>query len=405
MSLDDGDTLRGSDKFAFFRGLNTDKSPGRRDVPINDLVDYLNDPSSGLVAGGGEGGVVWSRITANTNAETNNGYIIDSSGGAVTMILPSSPSEGDAFEFYVEDSTSTITIDRNGNNMNAVASNISLKGSDHIQVVYVDATTGYRDITSTYIGFSEVVFNSTSSSYAVPAGMTNMDILVVGGGGGGSGGAGGGGGVRNINGIAVTDANTLNIVVGAGGVGSAGGAGNNGGVSSVEIITGATYTSSGGGSGGAFQAAGATGGSGGGAGQNGANAGGAGNSGAYNPSEGNSGGGNTAVWASPYAGNGGGGHSAAGASASSSSVAGGGGDGSILFGIAVGGGGGGSASTAGTAGAGGLGGGGDGVTGIVVGTAGADNTGGGGAAGPFNPNTFSFGGAGGTGIVILRFTQ
>jgi uncharacterized membrane protein len=44
MSLDDGDSLRLSDKFAFFRGLKTDKSSGRRDVPLNDLVTLLNDP-------------------------------------------------------------------------------------------------------------------------------------------------------------------------------------------------------------------------------------------------------------------------------------------------------------------------------------------------------------------------
>jgi hypothetical protein len=44
MSLDDGDSLRLSDKFAFFRGNNTDASSGRRDVPLNDLVTLLNDP-------------------------------------------------------------------------------------------------------------------------------------------------------------------------------------------------------------------------------------------------------------------------------------------------------------------------------------------------------------------------
>ena len=52
MSLDDGDSLRLSDKFAFFRGNNTDASSGRRDVPLSDLVTLLNDPSSGLVSGG-----------------------------------------------------------------------------------------------------------------------------------------------------------------------------------------------------------------------------------------------------------------------------------------------------------------------------------------------------------------
>ena len=237
--------------------------------------------SDKLAVGGG--GLTWSRITTNTNASSNNGYIIDSTGGNITITLPASPSAGDVFEFYVEDSSSAITIGRNGNFINEASSDLSLTEADHVQLVYVDATTGYRDITSTYISFTEVIFNSTTSSYAVPAGMTNMDMLIVGGGGGGSAGAGGGGGVRNLNGIAVTDANTLNIVVGSGGLGVAGTTGNNGGVSSVEIVAGTTYTSSGGGAGGAYLAAGAAGGSGGGGGQNGANAGGAGNAGAYSP--------------------------------------------------------------------------------------------------------------------------
>lgn len=41
MSLDAGDTLRSSDTFAFFRGLNTDKSSGRRDVPLSSLVAFI----------------------------------------------------------------------------------------------------------------------------------------------------------------------------------------------------------------------------------------------------------------------------------------------------------------------------------------------------------------------------
>lgn len=51
MSLDDGDILRGSDNFKFFRGNNTDKSKGVRDVPLDNLVSFLNIPDNGLVAG------------------------------------------------------------------------------------------------------------------------------------------------------------------------------------------------------------------------------------------------------------------------------------------------------------------------------------------------------------------
>ena len=56
MGLDAGDVVRGSDTFGFFRGLNTDKSAGKRNVPINDLVSYLNDPTILDNVGGGGGG-------------------------------------------------------------------------------------------------------------------------------------------------------------------------------------------------------------------------------------------------------------------------------------------------------------------------------------------------------------
>ncbi len=91
---------------------------------------------------------------------------------------------------------------------------------------------------------------STSTTWTVPAGVTAIDILVVGaGGGGGSDGGGGGGGgeVRITTGISVGAGVSATITVGSGGNGSIhGGAGSSPGGSSSLVISGTTYSAGGG---------------------------------------------------------------------------------------------------------------------------------------------------------------
>jgi len=77
MSLDDGDSLRLSDKFAFFRGLNTDASSGRRDVPLNDLVTLLNDPDVLTNVGGGASQAEVDNLKTNLAINTLNDVIVE----------------------------------------------------------------------------------------------------------------------------------------------------------------------------------------------------------------------------------------------------------------------------------------------------------------------------------------
>jgi hypothetical protein len=273
-----------------------------------------------------------------------------------------------------------------------------------------------------------------------PTQSLTADYLVVAGGGGGaaqhSAGGGGGGYRTSLGGTALSlTAQAYTVTVGAGGAPSQFGTnpittnGNNGSNSVFSSIT-----ASGGGGGGRYQSvAGNAGGSGGGGGPDSA-VGGAGNAGGYTPVEGYAGGNGAAHNTGGGGGGGGGGAGGVGANA----VAGGSG-GAGNGGIGVqnnidgnnyywAGGGGGATIQTGTAGAGdgGLGGGGGGggaaggilgigggsainsgingkssagSTGATGGAGGANTGGGGGGGGSYESSA----GAGGSGIVIIRY--
>jgi len=277
-----------------------------------------------------------------------------------------------------------------------------------------------------------------AATWTCPAGVTNIEVLVVaGGGGGGSAAGGGGGGVIYDPRYPVVPTTVYNLSVGAGGAAattsSSGVAGSSGTNSTFDLLT-----AIGGGGGGAYNTpnnAGLSGGSGGGGGSvvggNAANLGGASTVGQGWK------GGNGNASSNPWASGGGGGAGGAGYPATSGGYAGNGGPGIMcdITGTALywGGGGGGGAQGGrdgtGNAGAGGVGGGGGGCvtyqTGTILtffGGAGALNAGGNGnavaggtgaAAGAGGANTGGGGGgqgisvgasgAGGSGIVVIRY--
>lgn len=271
---------------------------------------------------------------------------------------------------------------------------------------------------STQGAYTVHVFNG-NGTFVPPAGLSSLDVLVVGGGGGGGGtygGGGGGGGVRWLTGVTVNQP-SYGVVVGAGGAGGAGisvvddpsGNGQAGGNSSfgTNVALGGGF----GQGGGQTSGGGGVGGSGGGGGgivSGSARPGGNGTAG--QGSNGGAGNGNTG--ANNRSGGGGGGAGAAGAPGTN----GAGGDGgaganySAFFGTSVGqsgffgGGGGGGKRSGGNSlgGSGGQGGGGAGGGAQSPGaTAGLPNTGGGGGASGGTAGTP--GANGGSGVVIVRY--
>jgi hypothetical protein len=439
---------------------------------LGDSGDTINIPAgvtisnSGTATGfGATGAVNWdvaSIKTADFTGVAGVGYFVNTTGGAVIVTLPASPTAGDVIgvsDYGNNFNTANCTLNRNGSNIGGLAINGTLSERGlAVTLVFVDATKGWivtdsgnqtEGGTATFIAasggtvtesgdFKIHTFNSpgtfTVSSLGNAGGSTTVDYLVVAGGGGGGAGcaAGGGGGAGGMrfsfpnpqSGGHPVSAQGYPITVGAGGTAgpgpataSGGGCGSQGSSSIFDSIT-----SAGGGLGGAGACSNNPGGAGGSGGGGGRFAGsGAGNTpaaptplGGPQGNPGGVGGGNGTPSPAP-GGGGGGGRNAAGGTSPDGNTGGTGGAGTAIAisGSCItyaGGGGGGSypASTAQVPG--GAGGGGKGAPPApplsdMDGTANTGGGGGGGSEAPSygTPTNDSPGGTGGSGIVVIRY--
>jgi len=316
-------------------------------------------------SGFGRTGTVDWCTTAKTSpftAVSGDGFFVNTTGGTVTVTLPSSPSAGDIVslaDYASTWGTNKVTVCNNSSKINAGAFPVDLTTSGQsVTLVYVDGTRGWKTVqdstedmtgepnfvsatggTITTCGDYKIHTFTGSSSLvltqgAVPANNKVSYMVVAGGGGSGSnhGGGGGAGGFREgklssdpytASPLAATPCSALSvttqtypITVGAGGNGATvptpyAGA-TNGSPSTFSSIT-----STGGGRGGTRHDGanpgyhnGSPGGSGGGTGgENGGATAGSGNDPSVSPSQGNSGG----AWSPTYWGGAGGGATAAGA--------------------------------------------------------------------------------------------
>ena len=102
-------------------------------------------------ASGGGGGLAWEVISGADTATSGEGFLIDSSGGVVTLTLPSTPSEGDTVavcDYTNSATTNAITVGRNSSNIEGVADDlvIDVDGAG-FTLVYSDATRGWVIVT------------------------------------------------------------------------------------------------------------------------------------------------------------------------------------------------------------------------------------------------------------------
>ena len=425
--------------------------------------DTVTLGSGASQSGFGRTGTVNWDTTAKTSAFTavsGNGYFVNTTSGAITVTMPASPSAGDIVgikDYAGTFATNNVILDRNGSNFDGAPANATLSTNQlSAFFVYVDGTQGWKATqndsgqygaqyiaatggTVTCCGDYKIHTFTGPGTFTVtcagnPAGSSTVDYLVIAGGGGGAGDAGGGGGAGGFRlsnstcmpapltsplatptALPVT-AQGYPITVGAGGSGAtsgspapAGCAGSNSVFSTITSAAGGGGASSGG------SAAGPGGSGGGGRGSN--PIGGTGNTPPVSPPQGQPGGNG------PAGGGGGGGAVCAGTPAGPSSPTPGGAGGTGSFAVSsgfagcngttgpvcgaryfAGGGGGGGDQCGVSGGTGGTGGGGAGAgrPAPSPATAGTTNTGGGGGGGGV-PFPSSLGGAGGSGIVIIRY--
>ena len=184
--------------------------------------------SGATQTGFGRTGTVDWCTTAKTGPLTvvsGNGYFLNTTGGAITVTLPSSPSAGDivAFKDYAgtwATACKAVAVCRNGSKINGTCFNTNLNTkAQSVTLIYVDGTKGWQDIhdstaevtgapnyvtatggntTITCGDFKTHIFTGDGtfcvSSGGAASGSNTVDYFVVAGGGGGGVGRGAGGG-------------------------------------------------------------------------------------------------------------------------------------------------------------------------------------------------------------------
>ena len=358
----------------------------------NDIVEMVAFTTGSVIST--TGALVWQSVkTANFTAVSGNAYPVNTTSGAVTVTLPSSPAAG-AYVTIVDYAgtagTNAITINPNGSKIQSTTTNVTIAvNRQAYNFVYIDTTQGWISYAQEY--------NSA------PQGYTISYLLVAGGGGGGgaftfgngSGGGGAGGAISSTT--SLTPATVYTITVGAAGAGGIAGSAPTAATNSS--ITGLTASVAGGY--GAYWSTAAI--------TQPATNGGSGGGGASttNYGTGTSGQGYNGGAGNSNAGAGGGGANATTGTGSNASSANGGngGDGlsSSITGSAViyatGGGGGSYSGTVGNGGSSSVNGGNGGRN--TNGSAATANTGSGGGGGAPTSSASANGGNGGSGVVIL----
>ena len=90
------------------------------------------------------GGLTYVEISTDTAAVSGNFYIIDASGGTVTLTLPVTPLVNEKIGYFVLDKTNTVTISRNGSNIKGAAADLTPDdGISEVLSWSGDATEGW----------------------------------------------------------------------------------------------------------------------------------------------------------------------------------------------------------------------------------------------------------------------
>ena len=97
-----------------------------------------------ITADSGRAYTDWT-IKTGTYTAVDKDQLIANSGSAFTITLPSSPSAG-ATVVVKNVGAGTVTIGRNGSNIEGAAQDGTLESTKGMQVVYVDGTLGWKEL-------------------------------------------------------------------------------------------------------------------------------------------------------------------------------------------------------------------------------------------------------------------
>ena len=221
-------------------------------VNANEPYDIRVSNGSGLSA------VLEDSLTIDTPVAFNTaagslGSIFDSSRGSYSLSsAAATDADGDTITYSISAGSLPSGLSFNTSTA-AITGTASAVGSDTTSTFTVSAATtdhtATRQFTITVKAPSISTFNSPGT-FAVPTGISSVDVLVVAGGGGAGGfGGGGAGGLIYRPGFSVTPGGTIPVSIGSGGVGGQGGGQPTSSVPGQDT-TFSTLTAKGGGGGG-----------------------------------------------------------------------------------------------------------------------------------------------------------
>ena len=163
-------------------------------MPVGSKIVLYSDGtniSSGPITKG------FNTVTSAYTAISGDQILANTTGGAITITLPTSPSTGD--EVSITDArgtfaTNNLTINRNGQPIESVAANdILMTNGQFVDLVYVDATRGwafrntkdrgYTTVTANVTGIAgdQILANTTGGAFTVtlPASPTVGDEVTI----------------------------------------------------------------------------------------------------------------------------------------------------------------------------------------------------------------------------------
>ena len=118
--------------------------------------------------------VVTADGSTNTTSEAGKGYFIDTTSATHTITLPSSPSLGDTIvvvDYASKFGTNNVTLDPNGNNIEASTSNGSLSTTDQTHtIVYTDSTQGWKIVNQDTVGGIQPSFTQATGGTETTSG-------------------------------------------------------------------------------------------------------------------------------------------------------------------------------------------------------------------------------------------
>lgn len=139
-----------------------------------------NDSGEESEVGTGGGGIEYTSISTNTNAEVSKGYLINSTSNTVTLTLPLTPILGDTIavvDSHHQSSTNAITIARNGSKIEGQEEDLVLDiDGSGFTLVYVDTTRGWEIVSEINNGAAITsLFELDSNSDIQPT--SDMDVV------------------------------------------------------------------------------------------------------------------------------------------------------------------------------------------------------------------------------------